>query len=150
QFTNNRFTVDVLRGTAEMFRPGSVAEVRLKMGSRLQLVVDSEEPAGLKLNVAGCLGVQDNQWFVRDRHIAGRVYLAGNSIRKRRQYVEVQGKPLPLPATADSAAMIHVVSEKAGDGSCDPFTPITAVGLAGGAAAAVIIPGQSSIPGETS
>jgi hypothetical protein len=149
QFANGEWTVDVVRGSAQL--TGAVLYAELDSNTRMRFFPDSNQASGVDLLLEGCAREEQGQWFLDDTHIRRSVELLGNSVAGKKKRVEIKGGVAQLdPNPQRLAARIQVISETATDKRCgfDPKLIPVILGLSGGAAYGIstLSPGSSSTP----
>ncbi len=112
----------------------------LNPGSLTTFSADANQPSGLDIQLLGFLHLEKNDWFINGEHIAGKIELDGETIRKERQTTWISGTLEPLPPdTSNIIAHLRVLEEKPAKGACLAFTAVAGlggsiVGVAGGSA----------------
>jgi hypothetical protein len=133
RFIDGELTVDLLKGSAQLFLKSDEAYARLDTGTRMRFPADSGQPLGVDLLVTGCTHYKDGHWYVKDEHIKRDVEVRGENAGKERRKVEIRGAMQVLPAQSDSvAAVVSVLSEKRLEGACvAAFLPVVEILLTG-------------------
>lgn len=146
-FLNGELTLDVVRGSELL--SGKEIYARLGQGSRMVLVRDPKDPAGLRPKLLGCLHQSGGRWFLSDSRLPLPVEVTGEGIRKDGRRVELLGSFELLPSgTPELTAKVRTITETQVNGGCSNFKPITLLVPAGVVAAAGAALGQS--PGRVS
>jgi hypothetical protein len=133
RFIDGELTVDLLKGSAQLFLKSDESYARLDTGTRMRFPADSGQPIGVDLLVTGCTHYKDGHWYVKDEHIKRDVEVRGENAWKERRKVELRGAMQILPPQSDSvAAVVNVLSEKRVEGACvAAFLPVVEILLTG-------------------
>jgi len=139
-FIDGQLTVDLLKGSAQLFQKGTEIYARLDSGTRMRFPADSTQPIGVDLLVTGCIHYKDGHWYVKDEHIKRDVEVRGEKSEKERRKVEIRGAMQVLPDKSDSvAAIVTVLSEKRLEGACaGAFLPVVETLLVGATAIPIL------------